>query len=130
MSCSLEFFAVVKTSQREFTTRLFYSDLDEAPERFSKSSKFVSAWLVCLHRWTADSLVYSKDVQSIGTGISADLSDVDMTAFEAIGTGNSRLVQLCYTIEVVLGQRLGMLRFRIKINERVVGHADIDFARD
>lgn len=53
-----------------------------------------------------------------------------MTKFTTIGTGSDRQIKLLFTIEVVIGERRGTLRFKVRINEKVVGEADIEFSKD
>ncbi|KAK6329778.1 hypothetical protein TWF730_006077 [Orbilia blumenaviensis] len=69
---------------------------------------------------------YSKEAVKLVGNIKPDLKEVDLTKFAS--TGDGRLVNLAFQIEIMLGDKQGTILFQCIVQGEVVGDTEIDFS--
>ena len=120
----MDFHTIVEKDQTTIRTTLLSCSLEEAPERYDESCTFTPLPHPNLNH-AINKISPLAGVEEVGQGIIGDLSGVDMSGFE---TSDEGLTKLDYQIEVVLGDRLGTILFKMKVGEKDLGYAKIAFS--
>lgn len=59
-----------------------------------------------------------------------NFANVSLKKYPWKRVNNKKIVQLSLEIEVLLGAKEGVLRFRVKIQNRVIGERELDFSKN
>jgi hypothetical protein len=120
----MEFYRILRPGERRIHVPLFSCSLDQAPDRYSDNS----TPLPPANQNPQLTNLTPTGVERVGRQIVGDLSGVDMSMFQTKIIDGETCIKFDHVIEVVLGDRVGTLLFRIKVGESSIGEASIEFS--